>query len=58
MAEDTSFTTDIVVETWKTLQEYIPEKDKSRAEQIAGELSSSIIICGDPLDEKILNARK
>ena len=31
MAEDTSFTTDIVVETWKTLQEYIPEKDKVRA---------------------------
>ena len=32
----------------------IIEKDKSRAEQIASELSSSIVICGDPLDEKIL----
>ena len=32
----------------------IIEKDKIRAEQIAGELSSSIVICGDPLDEKIL----
>ena len=30
------------------------KKNKSRAEQIAGELSSSIVICGDPLDEKIL----
>ena len=36
------------------LRTKIIEKDKSRAEQIAGELSSSIIICGDPLDEKIL----
>ena len=33
MAEDTSFTTDVVVETWKCLQEYIPEKDKVRAGQ-------------------------
>ena len=32
----------------------IIEKNKSRAEQLAGELSSSIVICGDPLDEKIL----
>tara|TARA_B100000945_G_scaffold308518_1_gene298322 strand:- start:3518 stop:4885 length:1368 start_codon:yes stop_codon:yes gene_type:complete len=32
----------------------IIEKNKVRAEQIAGELSSSIVICGDPLDEKIL----
>ena len=32
----------------------IIEKDKGRAEQIASELSSSIVICGDPLDEKIL----
>ena len=30
------------------------EKNKIRAEQIASELSSSIVICGDPLDEKIL----
>ena len=33
MAEDTSFTTDVVVETWKCLQEYISEKDKVRAGQ-------------------------
>tara|TARA_B100000700_G_scaffold72529_1_gene80976 strand:- start:3426 stop:4790 length:1365 start_codon:yes stop_codon:yes gene_type:complete len=32
----------------------IIEKNKDRAEQIAGELSSSIVICGDALDEKIL----
>ena len=32
----------------------IIEKNKQRAEQIASELSSSIVICGDPLDEKIL----
>jgi uncharacterized protein (DUF1697 family) len=32
MAND-SFTTDIVVETWKTLLEYIPEKDRHRAAQ-------------------------
>ena len=32
----------------------IIEKNKVRAEQIASELSSSIVICGDPLDEKIL----
>ncbi len=32
----------------------IIEKNKNRAEQIAGELSSSIVICGDALDEKIL----
>ena len=32
----------------------IIEKNKIRAEQIASELSSSIVICGDPLDEKIL----
>ena len=30
------------------------KKNKQRAEQIASELSSSIVICGDPLDEKIL----
>ncbi len=30
------------------------EKSKFRAEQIASELSSSIVICGDALDEKIL----
>ncbi len=36
------------------LRTKIIEKNKIRAEQIASELSSSIIICGDPLDEKIL----
>ena len=32
----------------------IIEKDKSRAEEIATELSSSIVINGDALDEEIL----
>jgi trk system potassium uptake protein TrkA len=32
----------------------IIEKDKERAELIAAELSSSIVICGDALDEEIL----
>ena len=36
------------------LRTKIIEKNKVRAEQIASELSSSIVICGDPLDEKIL----
>ena len=36
------------------LRTKIIEKDKARAEQIASELSSSIVICGDALDEKIL----
>jgi len=36
------------------LRTKIIEKNKARAEQIASELSSSIVICGDALDEKIL----
>ena len=32
----------------------IIEKDKKRAEQIATELTSSIVICGDALDDEIL----
>ena len=32
------------------LRTKIIEKSKPRAEQIASELSSSIVICGDPLD--------
>ena len=36
------------------LRTKIIEKSKPRAEQIASELSSAIVICGDPLDEKIL----
>ena len=43
-----------LLETVDGLRTKIIEKDKIRAEQIAGELSSSIVICGDPLDEKIL----
>ena len=43
-----------LLETTEGLRTKIIEKSKSRAEQIAGELSSSIVICGDPLDEKIL----
>ena len=36
----------------------IVEKDKKRAEEIAGELSSSIVINGDALDEEILKEAK
>ena len=36
------------------LRTKIIEKNKSRAEHLASELSSSIVICGDALDEKIL----
>ncbi len=43
-----------LLETSDGLRTKIIEKDKVRAEQIASELSSSIVICGDPLDEKIL----
>jgi len=43
-----------LLETTEGLRTKIIEKDKVRAEQIAGELSSSIVICGDALDEKIL----
>ena len=43
-----------LLETSEGLRTKIIEKDKIRAEQIASELSSSIVICGDPLDEKIL----
>ena len=43
-----------LLETTEGLRTKIIEKSKTRAEQIAGELSSSIVICGDALDEKIL----
>jgi len=43
-----------LLETVEGLRIKIVEKDKIRAEQIASELSSSIVICGDALDEKIL----
>ena len=43
-----------LLETTEGLRTKIIEKSKTRAEQIASELSSSIVICGDPLDEKIL----
>ena len=43
-----------LLETSEGLRTKIIEKNKIRAEQIASELSSSIVICGDPLDEKIL----
>ena len=43
-----------LLETSDGLRTKIIEKNKIRAEQIASELSSSIVICGDPLDEKIL----
>ncbi len=43
-----------LLESTDGLRTKIIEKSKIRAEQIAGELSSAIVICGDPLDEKIL----
>ncbi len=43
-----------LLESTEGLRTKIIEKNKARAEQIAGELSSSIVICGDALDEKIL----
>jgi len=43
-----------LLENTEGLRVKIIEKNKARAEQIAGELSSSIVICGDALDEKIL----
>ncbi len=43
-----------LLEASEGLRIKIIEKNKVRAEQIASELSSSIVICGDPLDEKIL----
>ena len=43
-----------LLETVDGLRTKIIEKDKTRAEQIASDLSSAIVICGDPLDEKIL----
>ena len=43
-----------LLETVEGLRIKIIEKNKVRAEQIASELSSSIVICGDALDEKIL----
>ena len=41
-----------LLETAEGLRIKIIEKNKARAEQIASELSSSIVICGDALDEK------
>ena len=43
-----------LLESTEGLRTKIIEKNKVRAEQIAEELSSSIVICGDALDEKIL----
>ncbi len=43
-----------ILENIDGLRTKIIEKNKLRAEQIASELSSAIVICGDPLDEKIL----
>ena len=43
-----------LLETVEGLRIKIIEKNKARAEQIASELSSAIVICGDALDEKIL----
>tara|TARA_B100000029_G_scaffold394668_1_gene392211 strand:- start:3304 stop:4671 length:1368 start_codon:yes stop_codon:yes gene_type:complete len=43
-----------LLEKTEGLRIKIIEKNKARAEVIAGELSSSIVICGDALDEKIL----
>ncbi len=43
-----------LLESTDGLRTKIIEKNKVRAEQIASELSSAIVICGDPLDEKIL----
>ena len=41
-------------ENFNDLRIKIIEKDKKRAEEIANELSSSIVINGDALDEEIL----
>ena len=41
-------------ENFEDLRVKIIEKDKKRAEEIANELSSSIVINGDALDEEIL----
>ena len=41
-------------EHFEDLRIKIIEKDKKRAEEIANELSSSIVINGDALDEEIL----
>ena len=43
-----------LLETVEGLRIKIIEKNKARAEQIASELSSAIVICGNALDEKIL----
>ena len=43
-----------LLETVEGLRIKIIEKNKARAEQIASELSSAIVIYGDALDEKIL----
>ena len=43
-----------LLESTEGLRTKIIEKNKERAEQLAGELSSAIVINGDPLDEKIL----
>ena len=41
-------------ENFTELRIKIIEKDKKRAEELANELSSSIVINGDGLDEEIL----
>ena len=41
-------------ENFEDLRIKIIEKNKQRAEEIANELSSSIVINGDALDEEIL----
>ena len=44
----------MIEENFEDLRVKIIEKDKKRAEEIANELSSSIVINGDALDEEIL----
>ncbi len=43
-----------LLENVEGLRTKIIEKNKARAEHLASELSSAIVICGDALDEKIL----
>tara|TARA_Y100000590_G_scaffold467791_1_gene647991 strand:+ start:4053 stop:5420 length:1368 start_codon:yes stop_codon:yes gene_type:complete len=43
-----------LLETVEGLRIKIIEKNKTRAEHLASELSSAMVICGDALDEKIL----
>ena len=44
----------MIEENFEDVRVKIIEKDKKRAEEIANELSSSIVINGDALDEEIL----